>query len=110
MQFSAESAEVEAVHRDFTSVTGFRDAQVLTVQCDQIQTELGLLSIPSAALEDDLKRGALLFVPKSNLVLVACQLQNLSQVGDRHTESHGAVGTVVHKAMGGEAQRNQSDV
>ena len=43
VKLSAELCKVEAVHRDFRCVVGFRDAKVFTIKRDQIQSELSLL-------------------------------------------------------------------
>ena len=40
MELTAQLCEVKAVHRNFRGVLCVRDTQMLTVQCNQIQTKL----------------------------------------------------------------------
>ena len=71
---------------------------MLAIDGDQVQIELcGPLSL--WVLKDDLEVSCLLICLKSDLVIIVCQLHNLSKVVDRNSDNHVCVSSVVLKAI-----------
>ena len=70
VELSAELGEVKTVHRNLGSVSGLRDAKVLAVQGDQVQTELSPLFL-ALVFEDDVKAAGFLLCTQDDLVFVA---------------------------------------
>ena len=59
MELSAELGKVKAVHGDLRGVSCLWNAEMLTVKCDEVETELCALFLP-LVLKDDVERAGFL--------------------------------------------------
>lgn len=90
-------------------VLGLGDSEVLAIDGDQVEVELGS-PLALGVLEDDLEMGRVLVGGESDSVGVVSELHDLGKVGDGDTEDHVGVSAVVLKALHGEVEGHESDV
>ena len=104
VQLLAEFLEILRVHRDLGAVLRFGDAEMLGVEADEIELELGALFL-AAVLEDDVEMLALLLGAERDFVFIAGELEHFGEIGDGDAERHGPVGAVFFEAHGAERER-----
>lgn len=101
VQLLAEFLEILRVHGDLGAVLRFGNAQMLRIESDQIQLELGALFL-AAILEHDVEMLALLLGAERDFVFIAGELEHLGEIGDGHSERHGPVGAIFFESHGAE--------
>ena len=90
-------------------VLGLRDGEMLTVDSDEVETELSC-PLGLGVLKHDPEMSCLLLCGECNGVRVVSQLHDLGKVGDGDSQHHVAVSTVVLESVHAQVQGNESDV
>ena len=75
MEFTTQFGEIKRVHRNFARVVGLRNAQMLTVQSDQVKRELSLLFL-AFVVKTNLQRCGILVGSQDDSVFVASEFQH----------------------------------
>ena len=109
LELLANLGELAGVDGDQGGVLGVWDAQVLDVESDEVQGELGGPSC-FLVLELDLQSAWILISLESNGVSGIGQLHDLGEVGDVDAEDDVAIAPVLLKALHAQIQGHKGDV